>query len=83
MANDTTKTDTLALLNTEEGTVVARTAMGLQVRERHTQEQCVAHGKRKGNAVCNKAMNPFIDPTNPTQELNALQVIGLALKGDI
>jgi hypothetical protein len=82
-AQKTTPTDITALLSTEEATVVSREAMALQVRERHTTEQSVAYGKRKGNAVCNKAMNPFIDPKNPTQELNALQVISLALNGTI
>lgn len=82
-SQDTTSTHISALLSTEEATVVSREAMALQVRERHTTEASVAYGKRKGNAVCNRAMNPLTDPQNPTQELNALQVITLALKGAI
>ena len=66
------KADIGALLSTEEGTVVTRESMLLQVRERHTRDACVRAGKRKGNSVCNRAMDP-------TKDLTDAQIITLAL----
>ena len=67
-------TDIGALLSTEEATVVARESMLLRVRERHELDAAVAYGKRKGNTVCNRAMDP-------TKDLTDGQILTLALKG--
>ena len=65
-----------SLLTPEEAKVVAREATGVRVRERLTLEETVAFGRRKGNAVCNRALDP-------TKDLSDLQVITLALSGDL
>jgi hypothetical protein len=74
MTTENTSTDIRALLSTEEATVVSREAMLLKVRERHETDAAVAYGRRKGNTVCNRTMDPTKDHTDS-------QILALALKG--